>query len=357
MARAGERGRESLLDPTVALGVLIAVLEEQRRAMLFLSRLLQALGGASSRPRKRRPRARLTGNGGSAATPRPRGVVGLSGLSPGRQRHAIEIRCFGHFEVYRQGELIECWRRARAKTLLKYLVVRRQPVSRDALIDLLWPDADPRLALNGLRVTLYALRQALGSQPIAGRPGQDIIVFEGGSYYLNPSADIWVDAEEFSARFADGLRLERQGHLDAAIGHFERAEEVYRDDYLLEDIYEEWTLVRREELKDQYLMVLTRLADIALARGDLEGCIIRCHKILGKDACREDAYQRLMRCHAMLGQWSQAIHWYDLCSQTLRHELDMAPSEQTVALYRQICTGQVPALAAGVRLVGKEVRA
>ncbi|HLG51795.1 MAG TPA: BTAD domain-containing putative transcriptional regulator [Chloroflexota bacterium] len=357
MARAGERGRESLLDPTVTLGILIAALEEQRRAMLFLGRLLQALGGASSRPRKRRPRARLPGQDRPAVGERRRGAAGPSCPALDGQRHAIEIRCFGHFEVYRQGELIESWRRAKAKALLKYLIARRQPVSRDALIELLWPDADPRLAVNGLRVTLYALRQALGLRPIAGRPGQDIIVFEGGSYYLNPSADIWVDAEEFSARFADGLRLERQGHLDAAIGHFERAEEVYRDDYLLEDIYEEWTLVRREELKDQYLMVLTRLADIALARGDLEGCIIRCHKILGKDACREDAYQRLMRCHAMLGQWSQAIHWYDLCSQTLRHELDMAPSEQTVALYRQICTGQVPALAAGVRLVGKEVRA
>jgi DNA-binding SARP family transcriptional activator len=114
-----------------------------------------------------------------------------------------------------------------------------------------------------------------------------------------------------------------------ATRRLELAEAVYRDDYLLEDVYEDWTLVRREELKDQYLMVLTKLADHCVEHGDPEGCIVRCHRILQKDACREDAYQRLIRCYLQLGQRSQARHWYDLCVRTLRQELDVAPTEQT----------------------------
>ncbi len=43
-----------------------------------------------------------------------------------------------------------------------------------------------------------------------------------------------------------GLGVERRGELAAAVRHFERVEELYRDDYLL---YEGWTLMRREELE------------------------------------------------------------------------------------------------------------
>lgn len=248
----------------------------------------------------------------------------------------LQVRCFGRFEVLRDGVSIERWRRGKAKTLLKHLVVRRQPVPRDILIDLLWPDADPQVAVNGLRVALHALRQALGPCELQGNPARDYVIFESGNYSVNPAAGLWVDADEFTKHFTMGRRLERQGQLSAAIGHFEQAEAVYRDDYLVEDIYEDWTLVRREELKDQYLMVLTKLADACLTQGDAEGCIVRCHKILQKDACREDAYRRLMRCYAQLGQRSQALHWFGLCARTLRQELDVAPSEETMELYRKV---------------------
>ena len=233
--------------------------------------------------------------------------------------------------------LIRHWHRSKAKTLFKYLVARRQPVPRDVLLDLLWPEADPTIAVNGLRVALHALRQALEPCDVHGH---DYVIFDGGNYLLNPEVRLRVDAEEFTAHFEAGRRLERQRQLAEAMAQYELAEAIYRDDYLVEDLYEDWTLVRREELKDQYLMVLAKLADYCIQRGDAEGCIIYCHKILQKDPCREDAYRRLMRCYAQLGQRSQALHWYDLCVRTLRQELDVAPFEQTRHLYERIVAGK-----------------
>jgi DNA-binding SARP family transcriptional activator len=148
--------------------------------------------------------------------------------------------------------------------------------------------------------------------------------------------------DEFRRCFDEGFRLERQRHHAAARHQYERAEGLYRDDYLVEDLYEDWTLARREELKDQYLMVVTRLADDCLQRGDAVGCIVRCHKILQKDACREDAYQRLMVCYTQLGQRSQALHWYDVCVRTLRRELDVEPADASRQLRDYVARGQLP---------------
>lgn len=251
-------------------------------------------------------------------------------------QNVLQIRCFGRFEVHCNGRPVQDWRRNKARTLLKYLVDRRHPIPREVMLDLLWPETDIGPASNSLRVTLHALRQALG--PIEGiaDASREYVVFDGGSFQLNPLVSRWIDVEEFAHSFAAGFRQERQGRVNAAITHYERCEDLYRDDYLVEDLYEDWTLARREELKDQFLLVITRLADHCLHVGDWHGCIVRCHKILQKDPCREDAYQRLMRSYGQLSQPSQARHWYEVCTRALRRELDITPSEATVQLYEQL---------------------
>jgi len=253
----------------------------------------------------------------------------------------LSIRCFGGFEVSRSGQVVQDWRRSKARTLLKILVDRRHPVPREIMIDLLWPEAEARAAGNNLRVTLHALRHALTSPTSPTRTLGESVLIEGGNLQINPDIRIWIDVDEFSGRFQLGCQREREGRFDDAIDEFERAEALYRDDYLVEDLYEDWTQARREELKDQYLLIVTKLADHCLVHGDLLGCILRCHKILQRDACREDAYQRLMYAYAQLGRPSQALHWYEVCLRTLRRELDLGPSEQTVRLHGRILTREL----------------
>ena len=219
--------------------------------------------------------------------------------------------------------------------MLKYLVAQRRPVHRDVLLDMLWPNLPAKSGLNALRVTLHALRRALA--PGDGVAGLDeVVVSVGHAYFLNPMLNVWVDADAFAAHFDAGLRLERQSRLEAGAREYAAAEALYRDDCLVEDLYEDWTVLRREELRDQYLLVLNKLAHYCLATGDAEGCIVRCHKLLAKEPCNEDAYQCLMRAYIQLGQFGRAAHWYDVCERTLRKELDVAPSVETRRLFDKL---------------------
>lgn len=306
---------------------------------LFLMWLLRASG----RPASRRPRRR------HFWPPTADQVIDSPGLAResmatslgDKPSDLIRVRCFGGFEVERQGSLVRDWRRNKARTLLKILIDRRHPVSREVMVELLWPDVEARAAGNNLRVTLHALRQALGPQPGGGAEDSDCVLLEGGSLLINPRVSLWVDVDEFTSRFLLGCQLERDGRYLEATAEFEHAEKLYRDDYLVEDLYEDWTQARREELKDQYLLIVTKLADHCIERRDFVGCILRCHKILQRDACREDAYQRLMYAYALLGRPSQALHWYEVCVSTLRRELDLGPSEHTIRLHGQVLAREV----------------
>jgi len=223
--------------------------------------------------------------------------------------------------------------------LLKYLVVQGRPVTRDSLVDLLWPGVPRSVAAGYLRVVLHALRQAVGTWN-----GNDFVRLDSDRLGLDPAAPVWVDTDAFMTHVHAAEALVRQDRIAAAFKEYADAELIYRGDYLVEDTLEHWTLLRREELKDRYQVVLTRLAEFCIDTGDFVGAIERCHKLLAQDGCREDAYRRLMSCHAALGQRGRALRWYEMCQIALRSELGTEPSEQTRTLYDRIAADRMLAV-------------
>jgi len=256
------------------------------------------------------------------------------GTIPGLMR--LEIRCLGRFEVSSEWKQVERWQSVKAKAVFQCLMIRpREPIIKDVLMETLWPDCDPQSAGNNLKAAIHSIRQTL-SRLFDNKESFPYVHFLQGSYLMNPEVELWIDVENFEQHWTRGRRLERGGDLPKAIKEYELAEVLYRGDYLEDEPYEEWTLLRREALKDTYLTILGKLADHTLETIDYESCIIYCQKILSKDPCREDAYQRLMRCYSRLGQRNRALRWYEICRRTIQTELDTTPDYETTTLHDQL---------------------
>ena len=202
-------------------------------------------------------------------------------------------------------------------------------------MEMLWPECDPRSAGNNLKAAIHGLRQTLGSI-FEGKKGFDYMLFSQGSYLINPEIDLWLDVDEFERHWALGQRFEKDQKFSEAMRQYEMAETLYRGDYLEDEPYEEWTLLRREALKDTYLLILGKLADYSMNNGDYASCVTYSQKILAKDSCREDAYRRLMCCYNRLGQRNRALHWYEICRRIIKAELDAAPDPETSALHQRL---------------------
>jgi len=102
------------------------------------------------------------------------------------------------------------------------------------------------------------------------------------------------------------------------------------------DPYDDAALIRREGLIDIYLFILGKVAEYYYYAADYESCTEFSCRILVKDKCREDAYQRLIACCLKLGQRSRGLRWYQICQETLQRELDCQVSPQTQALYHAL---------------------
>src|SRR5262245_8692115 len=104
--------------------------------------------------------------------------------SPGARGPGFRIELFGPLLVYvdRRAVIDERFARRKVKALLVYLWLRREDcLSREELVDALWPESDPQLARGRLKQTVLMLRSIV--EPPRS-PGADwrYIQKKGGTY-------------------------------------------------------------------------------------------------------------------------------------------------------------------------------
>lgn len=256
----------------------------------------------------------------------------------GCPRGVLGVHFFGDFEVVYRGEVLDLGRNSKAVAIFKRLLAQSpHPVSQEVLMEWLWPESRPQKARWSLNSAVYALRKVLGERVAPGLSG--CVVLEGGRYRVSSRLQIHSDVREFDIHHERGRLLERTGEIEEAVREYEGAVRLYRDDYLAEDLYEDWTMIERERLTSGYVNILERLSDYYLDDGQLQKSIELCYKILHKDPYHEESYRRLMRCYSRLGLRSRASQQYELCRRMLGRLYGASPAEETRALHERILHG------------------
>src|SRR5829696_4401842 len=177
----------------------------------------------------------------------------------GAAHPALRARFFGHFDLLCDEEAIHLGRNGKALAILKYLLAHRsRPVSQDHLMGWLWPESNLKKARWSLNSAIHTLRKLLSACP--SPTPLNYVVLEEGYYRLCPFIQIATDVEDFDDLYERGRALERASRMEEASEHYEKAIELYRGDYLIEDLYEDWTMVERERLSNAYMDMLGRLA-------------------------------------------------------------------------------------------------
>jgi pimeloyl-ACP methyl ester carboxylesterase/DNA-binding SARP family transcriptional activator len=203
---------------------------------------------------------------------------------------AAAIVTFGGFEVVRAGVAapLSEWGSRRARTLCKRLAAAvGEPVPRDELIELLWPDDDERSRLSArLSVLLSTVRRLLGGGVIADRD----------SIRLDVDA-VTLDLAEFRRAISDG--------------RLQDAVDLYPGSFLPEDIYAEWARRPREQTRNSYLRAVRQLADVAAGRADSDGVIGHMHRLLAVDPFDSDAHITLIRTLDRAGRFGEAHRAHD----------------------------------------------
>jgi DNA-binding SARP family transcriptional activator len=247
----------------------------------------------------------------------------------------VMICLLGKFQVLKQGRPVSM-QGAKAEALLCALATQPQyRIERAALLQMLWPDYDTKLARHSLNTLMHKVRDLFG-EAIAGAPP---VQYDSGHYYLDAGAGIGVDTNCFDELAALGECQDRAGDEAASILTYRRAVLLYRGDYrsgMDPHALDADSMMERNRLRTLYLALLIRVANYGYDNGRYGACLESTSRILAADPYREDAHRTMMRCFALLGQRSQAFHQYELCAQMVRTRFDTRPEPATQELYERI---------------------
>jgi DNA-binding SARP family transcriptional activator len=245
----------------------------------------------------------------------------------------LQINLLGVPEVCRDGER----RRVpmgKTLALLAYLAVEGGLQPREALVALLWPRASEQVGRANLRTTLTMLRKTLGEQP--GTPV--VLRAEAHAVGLTPDA-VLVDVQTLATAAALVRKRER---VPALRSQLEGAVTAWRGLLLntmsMSDApdFETWLLGRREDAQRWLGEVLTQLASLYEAGGDLAAAVSTLEHWVCLDPLNEPAQRRLLAAHLASGNITAGLHAYEACRAVLAAELGSEPSLEIQAVAEQL---------------------
>lgn len=242
-----------------------------------------------------------------------------------------EIRVLGRFSVRREGREIEpaAFGGGLTRTLLRVLVTRRgELVSRDALIEALWPrraPADPGASLN---VLVNRARRALGDP-------SPLVTGTGG--YLFAEDESWsVDADVFLAEVEAGRSSLADGDTPSALVAFRAALDRWGGEPLPEDLYADWAQGYRSALLRAYQECLEGAATAAAGGRTAGEAVVFAQRAVAAEPLREAANLVLVRALAAAGDQVGALSVFDDFRQRLGDELGLEPSADAFDLQSRV---------------------
>jgi DNA-binding SARP family transcriptional activator len=241
------------------------------------------------------------------------------------EHRETRIELCGRLRVEIQGESVsERLPGRQGRMLFAYLAVNRaRPVSRDELMDALWPGAAPAAPGAALSTLLTRLRQSLGRSMLAGRHELALNLPAGASIDLEAMEEL---AERAERRLACNNSV---GALDVgreALALMERR--------LLPEFTEPWVEQRRQEIDDRRDVMLEVCARAGLMVGghELAAAERAARALVARRPYRESGYALLMKIKAARGDVADALRVFDSLRVLLREALGVLPSRALVKL-------------------------
>jgi len=245
---------------------------------------------------------------------RERELPGPSPAASDEAKTAI-VRCFQRLSVeYGKSEPFP-WRTARAQELFAYMLYKRnQPVRKDILLELLWPNADYKKAYTQLYTTVYQIRKSIETAGLTIK-----LTNSGSDYYLDLGSnryDVqeWEDARPKLPELGPDTAAEHSAWLDQ-----------YEGDFLSENGYP-WAANEQRRLRDVWYKHALAVLDAWKAAGNRVEWLDRYGKLEEKFPFTEDVYFLAMKYYSEHGDKALAAAKYESLREMLMEEYDIAPS-------------------------------
>ena len=256
----------------------------------------------------------------------------------------LQILLLGPPVVRWKGEMLSFQRRL-PRALLFYLAWQGRMVLRETILDLFW-GSNSKSSRSRLTETISRLRATL--------PDDDFLISHEGLIGLDMNR-VYVDCQHFEEL------VDLAGHIPWQIPETEplpletyqilsQANQLWRGIFALPGVsfptaaLDHWLRQSTERLQGLRFNILVKLSAHAYAMLDFQGSLDLARIALEYEPYNEDVQLKIMQSLVKLGQFGEALQYFENTRQIMLEELDINPSPQMIQLYREIRRLDAPPL-------------
>ena len=242
----------------------------------------------------------------------------------------VEFRVLGPLEVRSDGHAIEIGGPKQRALLAVLLLSANRVVSRERLIEELWPDHGAAAAEKTLNVSIARLRTKL-----AGADGRDERLTTRAPGYLLRVEPGELDLHEFERLVDAGREALDRDDVHRAASLLREAESLWRGRPLADLEFEPFARLDVERLEELRLAAVEDRIDAELALGR-KGLVPGLEALIAAHPLRERLRAQLMRALYAGARQAEALAVYTDTRKLLLDELGIEPSEELRELERKV---------------------
>lgn len=214
------------------------------------------------------------------------------------------------------------WKTLKAPELFAYLIYYRgKTVSKQTLMDLLWPDYDIKKAATQLHTAVYQIRKMIKTYEI------DIKIKYKDEGYRMEWGSVKLDAEEWENSLREAPAVTPQ-----TLAKHQSIMNMYTGDFLEEHRYV-WAEPEQERTRLLWLEHAKQIAECHIELGQHMEAIGIYQNMMEKLPYIEDGYAGLMRIYALLHHPGEVKRLFRLLEDVLQIEFGISPSKELAEWY------------------------
>lgn len=236
-----------------------------------------------------------------------------------------QIRLFDTLEIESPSGVVTAFAGTKAGGILAYLALHLgSPVTREELANVFWADSDSDKQRTRLRQEIMTLRTLFGAD--------ETFLLQSSPQSARLSADFVItDVAQFLGLLDEAKNADKSTDKERALA---RAVRLYRGDLLIG--YPDIGVAKRSTYSQRFETALRDLAKLHQARCDFAGAEESLQRLLSYNPLLEEAHVDLIRAYADSGQPGKVRRQYATLKETLRKELNAAPTDATRQLVQEL---------------------
>ena len=250
----------------------------------------------------------------------------------------ITVKMLGGFTIS-QGDRVISESDGRTKKvwmLIEYLLAhRRNDISQEKLIEILWEDEECDAPFNALKNLVYRARKQLGKLSPGGKT--EYIRFARNTYAWNNDLSCEIDAEEFERHYK--LASSGAASEEESVSHYKTALSLYTGEFLPKSAYDTWVISKSAYYMSLYNECVRRVSVILLDQDRYDEIVLICEQAVALYPFEEEIHKLLLYSYMKAGKINKALSHYEYISDMFYRELGVNITESFRSIYKEIVKG------------------